>query len=508
MTASAAPSASYDAVVVGARCAGSAAAIALARAGRSVLLVDRTSFPSDTLSTHVNFPSAVAEIQALGALDKVLECDPPKCTHGMVEADGVRCLERFASVDGIDYGLCVPRPHFDHALVRTAVEVGAELRERTSCERLVWDRGRVTGAVLRDAEGNEQTVACKLLIGADGRRSTVARLVGSERPYRGSDNNRACAFFYMDDPKVGTVWRDRLIQLRMQETHALIFPCPDDRVLCLFMGPKEDIPRFRKDPDGMWEEMLRENPAVAERLGGATNRSKLRSTGENPAFFRRSSGAGWALAGDAGHFKDPIIGQGMRDAMRFGRLWGEAAAPVIDDPRALDAALRAVEERRDRECMATYHWGNRESRIFGVSPLHREVLAAWDGADPPRLLHMFDRIRAPHHVLNPLVGARFAAKAMLRRGADRRAILAEAIEELRIDAGIWREELFPRFRNTRQSRSERTDWEWPPRRPARPAPAAGAARPAPVAAAKVDVLDIGESVPLVPDPADPAPVAA
>lgn len=452
----------YDVVVVGARCAGSAAAIALASRGRRVLLVDRTAFPSDTLSTHVNFPSAVAEVAALGALDRVLECDPPRCHHGMVEADGVRCLERFAAVDGIDYGICVPRPHFDDALVRTAVDAGAELRERTSCTDLVWRDGRVAGAVLRNAEGDEETVTCKLLIGADGRRSTVAGLVGSERPYRGSANNRGCAFFYMDDPQVGTEWRDRLIQLRSGPTHALIFPCPDDRVLCLFMGPKEDIPAWRKDPEGMWEAMLVENPAVRERLGGATNFSKLRSSGDNPAFFRRSSGPGWVLAGDAGHFKDPIIGQGMRDAMRFGRLWGEAAAPVLDDPVALDAATQAVEARRDRECMATYHWGNRESRIFPVSPLHRELLSAWDGADPPRLLHMFDRVKAPHHVLNPLVGARFTAKALLRRGTDRRALLAEVVEELRIDAGIWREELFPRFRERRQSRSERRDWVWPP----------------------------------------------
>lgn len=483
MSSSTALPTDYDAVVVGARCAGSAAAIALASRGRRVLLVDRTAFPSDTLSTHVNFPSAVAEVAKLGALDRVLECDPPRCRFGMVEADGVRCLERFAPVDGIDYGICVPRVHFDDALVRTAVAAGAELRERTSCTGLVWRDGRVAGAVLRGADGTEETVTCRLVIGADGRRSTVAGLVGSERPYRGSANNRGCAFFYMDDPQVGTPWRDRLIQLRQGATHALIFPCPDDRVLCLFMGPKEDIPAWRRDPEGMWEAMLRENPAVADRLGGATNFSKLRSSGDNPAFFRRSSGPGWVLAGDAGHFKDPIIGQGMRDAMRFARLWGEAAAPVLDDPAALDAATRAVEARRDRECMATYHWGNRESRIFDVSPLHRELLSAWDGADPPRLLHMFDRVRAPHHVLNPLVGARFTARAMLRRGVDRRALLREVVEELRIDAGIWREELFPRFRSTRQSRSERRDWVWPPLRPvAVTAPAKAEPAPAEVAA--------------------------
>lgn len=466
----------YDALIIGARCAGSAAGIALGRAGRRVLMIDRVSFPSDTLSTHVNFPSAVAEVQALGALERVLECDPPKCHQGMVEAGGARCLSDWEPVDGIDYGICVPRTHFDHALVRTAVEdCGVELREKTSLVDVLWEHGRAVGARLRGPDGEEYEVRSKLLVGADGRRSTVARMVGSERPYRGSNNNRACAFFYMDDPKVGTEWRNRLIQLRQGKTHALIFPCPDDRVLCLFMGPREDVPRFRTDPEGMWEEMLRENPAVAERLGGATNISTLRSSTNNPAFFRRSSGPGWILAGDAGHFKDPIIGQGMRDAMRFGRLWGEAAAPVLDDPEALDQALRAVEDRRDRECMATYHWGNRESRVFTVSPLHQELLGGLGQAHPERLLHMFDRVEAPHRVLNPLVTGRYAVKALLRRGVDRRALLRDIAEELRLDAGIWAEEWRLRrrgsFRSTRPTPDERQDWQWPPQRSSAKPPA-------------------------------------
>lgn len=458
---------SFDAVVIGARCAGSAAAIGLARAGRHVLMVDRVTFPSDTLSTHVNFPSAVAEVQALGALERVLESNPPKCHYGMVEADGSRCIAPWEPIDGIDYGLCVPRTEFDHALVRTAVEDwGVELRERTSIVDLLWEDGRVVGARLRGPDGAEYVVRSKLLVGADGRRSTVAKLVGSERPYRGSNNERACAFFYLDDPKVGTEWRDRLIQLRKGPTHALIFPCPDDRVLCLFMGPKEDIPRFRADPMAMWHAMLRENPAAAERLDGATNISKLRSSADNPAFFRRSSGPGWILAGDAGHFKDPIIGQGMRDAMRFGRLWGEAAAPVLDDPRALDRAMRRVEARRDRECMATYHWGNRESRVFAVSQLHRELLGGLGQTHPERLLHMFDRVEAPHKVLNPLLTGRYAVKALLRRGVNRRSLLHDIVEELRLDASIWAEAARLRrpgaFRSSRPTYDERQDWEWPP----------------------------------------------
>ena len=140
-------------------------------------------------------------------------------------------------------------------------------------------------------------------------------------------------------------------------------------MLVLFMGPAEEIPLFRKDPDGMLRRMLAENPRAAERVGDAPNRTKLRSTGSVAAFYRRSSGPGWALAGDAGHFKDPVIGQGMRDAMRFGRLLGEAAAPVIDDPARLDRTLLDVERGRDRECMASLPLG--QPRVAGHDPRRR-----------------------------------------------------------------------------------------------------------------------------------------
>ena len=227
------------------------------------------------------------------------------------------------------------------------------------------------------------------------------------------------------------------------------------------MGPADEIPLFRRDPDGMWDRMLRENPLAAERVGDAPNRTKMRSTGSVAAFFRRSSGPGWALTGDAGHFKDPVIGQGMRDAMRFGRLLGEAAAPVIHDPVALDAALLRAERERDDQCLAAYHWGNRESRILRPTPLVDEVLREFHRAEPPVLMNMFDRRVKPHRALHPLVGAKLAARAALRRGTDRRALLAEVREELRIDADIWREELRHAFRPTAVTASERPDFEVP-----------------------------------------------
>ncbi len=463
-----------DVVVVGARCAGSAAAIALANAGRKVLAVDRSPFPSDTLSTHLNFPSSVAEMQRLGALGRIRRSGAPECREGMVAANGVECISVFRPVDGIDFALSNPRPAFDLALVETARDAGAEVRERTGLVDVRWSAGRACGVRLRGRDGDEYDVDCSLVIGADGRASTTADRVGAALPYRGSRNGRGLAFFYCDDPQVGTVWRGRVIQLRAGATHTLVFPCPEDRMLVLFMGPAEEIPLFRKDPDGMLAKMLAENPAAAERVGDAPNRTKLRSTGSVAAFFRRSSGPGWALAGDAGHFKDPVIGQGMRDAMRYGRLLGEAAAPVIDDPARLDRAALEVERLRDRECMASYHWGNRESRILPVTPLLCETLRAFHRSDPPHLMDMFDRGRAPHHIMNPLRGAKLAARTAARRGTNRRALLRELREELRIDADIWREELTRPFRPTRVWASERAGFEAPGASAAVARPAVGA----------------------------------
>ncbi len=252
-----------------------------------------------------------------------------------------------------------------------------------------------------------------------------------------------------------------MIQLRAHATHTLVFPCPDDRMLVLFMGPAEEIPLFRKDPQGMWDRMLAENPVAADRVGDAPNRTKMRSTGSVSAFYRRSSGPGWALAGDAGPFKDPVIGQGMRDAMRFGRLLGEAVAPVVHDPAGIDRACLAVERRRDDECRASYHWGNKESRITEPSPLFDEVLRAFDRSEPPYLMQVFDRVAPAHHVLNPVRGGKLALRAALRRGTDRRALLRELREELRVDADTWREELTRPFRPTRVWASERPDFDVP-----------------------------------------------
>src|SRR3954454_17674569 len=164
-----------DAVIVGARCAGSAAAIALARAGRRVVALDRVSFPADTISTHLLWPGGVAELQALGALARVEELGAPPLPRALAGAGDVTVEGDYPPVDGIAHALCVRRPGLDAALVETARAAGAEVREGVRVTEVVFEGGRVAGVRLDD----DAELRAPLVIGADGRRSTVARLVGA-----------------------------------------------------------------------------------------------------------------------------------------------------------------------------------------------------------------------------------------------------------------------------------------------------------------------------------------
>lgn len=459
-----------DVVIVGARCAGTAAAVPLVRGGHRVVVLDRTKFPADALSTHVLVPNGVAELARMGALNRILALNPARVRHlRIVDAD-LEVRERFRPVDGLDYGVCVPRHLQDMALVETAREAGADIRERCAVTHVVWRGGRAAGVVYTDPDGEEREIHAKLVIGADGRRSRVAAEVDAWTPYRASKNGRGFAFRYMDDPRAGTDRHDEFGVYRARRNVALTLPStPEGRVLVVHMCPAEDISGFRKDNEAAWAQKLDEDPVLAERLAGATNLSKVRSTADLSAYYRRSSGAGWALAGDAGHFKDPVTGNGMRDALKHGRLLGEAAAPVLHDPAGLDAALGRWEHGRDQDTLSTYHWGNRESRPDPVSDLVREVLRTFSGDDTPDVSDTFNRMRSIEAIVSPAHLAKGLVAALRRPGADRRAILRQALGELPLEWQARRNRLLDGFRSTKPTGTERDGWDvgTPPGPPSR-----------------------------------------
>ncbi len=400
-----------EVLIVGSRCAGSAAAIPLARRGRSVIAVDSAAFPSDTLSTHLFFPHHWAELERLGARKRVLDLDPPLHTHGGLGSPGVDVIGRYGPYEGLDHGSCVRRPGLDLALVQTAREAGAEVREHTRVTSLLRDdTGRVTGVQVRHRDGAQSSITARLVIGADGRRSTVARLVGSREHHR-CENQRMMAYaYYLDAPDA---CRSLAMQWREGDDLVTVFPCDGGQLVALLMPPVARAEEFRADADAAFAAAIDRVPAFRERLSGCTRQGRVFTSVSHPSYFRHSHGPGWALAGDAGHFKDPVTAQGIRDALRFGRLLGEAAAPHLDDPAALDAALAAWEADRDAQCLPMYQWANGLGLGETISPIESAAYR-WFADDPARateLLDVFSRRRRPTQVFTPARLVRWVAAA-------------------------------------------------------------------------------------------------
>jgi len=478
----ASPNERADVVIVGARCAGSAAAAMLAAAGRRVIVIDRTRFPADTLSTHAMFPSGCAEFQRIGAWPRIREeIRPAELEHvRLTLGDGTEARERWEPVDGIDFGVSIPRDLLDVVLVENARERGADVRERCSLQEVLWRHGRVVGVSYRNADGGAHTILADVVIGADGRRSSVAAGVGAWHPFRASKNGRGLVFRYMDDPRAGAPESRTMWQWRDGNSLAFAFPNPNDRIICLFMGDADEVAWARKDPDGYWAAKLAQHPGCASRLEGATGMTKLRSTDDTHAYWRASSGPGWVLAGDASHFKDPVTGQGMGDALRMGRTLGEALAPVIGDPVATDRATRRWEHETARHCLHAYHFANFETIVDDVSPVFRELIREFGGDEQPAISHIFGRTRATQDVITwPRMG-RALVRALVR-GPDRWRSLKFGLNFARIQAEVRREISRDRFRESDTVRgSDHPGWTpWKP--PSlRPSTAADSAGPAPV----------------------------
>jgi flavin-dependent dehydrogenase len=404
-----------DAIVVGARPAGSATAIALARAGRRVVVLDRSRFPSDTLSTHLLWPGGLAELRALGALARVEAVGAPRLPIGMAIGHDIEVRGRYSTVDGIGYAMCVRRKGLDAALVQTARESGAEVREGCRVTGLIIRSGRVCGVRFTDRDGAEGELHAPLVVGADGRRSTVAKLVGAREPYRREPSGRACFYGYWTDPRPD--WRDVAAQWRVGPELGTAFPCDQEHVLCLLQPPEARAGDFRGDTEAEYLRTIKAMPGLADRLRGAELVGGIRSATGIESYFRRSSGPGWALPGDAGHFKDPVTAQGIRDALRYGRLLGEAAAPVLHTD-ALDETLLAWERRREADCIEVYQWTNGLARGEEMTPLEVELYraASKDPSLTTGMLDVYARSRRPSEVATPLRSAGLAAAALTRPG--------------------------------------------------------------------------------------------
>ena len=292
-------------------------------------------------------PQRLRRVPAHGRAGRgsVDELDPRAVRLVQIDVDvDTDAASASSPVDGIDYGVCVPRNLQDVQLVEAAREQGADVRERCSVERVLWRAGRAGGVVYSDADGARARGRAELVVGADGRRSTVAA--------RGRRVARPTASRATAAASSSATWTTRcrrprhaetICQWRDGDSFALRVPQPQRPRSCPVHGRRGRGRRgAQRTPRATGAASSREHPGCRGALAGATSDDEAALDRRHQAFFRASSGPGWALAGDAGHFKDPVTGQGMRDAMWMGRTLAEA----------LRAGARRPGRDRPRHCGA------------------------------------------------------------------------------------------------------------------------------------------------------------
>lgn len=418
----------YDAVVVGARCAGSPLATLLAEGGLSVALVDRATFPSDTPSTHIFQAEGVACLDRLGVLDRVVATGAPWLERVSMRLDDVVVTVPWPTRAG-DPGpsLCVRRALLDAILVDRAAAAGVSLHVGTSVTGLVHDDGRVGGVRVRD-DGGEAVLRAPLVVGADGRASTVARLVGARR-YHVVPNQRFAYWGYYD----GARW-DSPASLTIERWGTeFVIACPADSGLYLVIvfPPLDRRAEFRADAQAAFDATVASCPTVAGVVAGARRVGRLSAMLSHQAFFRTSSGPGWALVGDAGHFKDPAPGQGISDALR--QVERLAPAVVGSWGGGVDAAVRRWERWRNADAYEM-HWFATDMGGGGAVPLVlveivRGMLAAPDGGR--RMFDVFNHRERPSAILSPAQLARATTRLLAGGRHPRADVLAEVRQVLR-----------------------------------------------------------------------------
>ena len=343
-----------DVVVVGCGPAGASTAITLAQRGRRVIVLSGATLRSDTAAPRVMTPRAVAALRGLGALDRVLATGAPPLKLVRLGAEGDESAAHCPSPEGCGFGISVRRAELDAALLDTARESGTDVWEGARAVGPMWAGGRLAGVRATTESGEDIQVRARVVIGADGRRSTVAGWVGSAEPYRSLPNGLGMVWRFVDDPRPA---RDSLLRTRVENTIGYHIPC-NDGALVVLVAPRDDIARFSADPDGLRGGQLALHPRLAELVHGADGRKEQWCTEELAGYFRLSSGPGWALVGSAGQFTDPVAGQGTQDGLVWGQVLGEKLTAALDkDDRSIDEGLRAYERERDLGVLPSAYFG-------------------------------------------------------------------------------------------------------------------------------------------------------
>jgi 2-polyprenyl-6-methoxyphenol hydroxylase-like FAD-dependent oxidoreductase len=367
----------YDAVIVGARAAGAATAMLLARAGLDVLVVDRSQYGDDTISTHALMRGGVLQLHRWGLLPQIIAAGTPPVRRTTFHIGRERTAVDIKPSHGVDALYAPRRTVLDPILADAAIAAGAEIRYGSTVSALRRDDdGRIIGITGHDANGRFFDATARITIGADGMNSAVAHRVQAPVQRAGIS---AAAFVYGYWSGVVTDGYDWFFR---PGAAAGVIPTNDSQA-CVFVGttPKGFRRNLVRNPlDGYLALLRAVAPEAAARLADAGRPDKLHRFPGRPGFIRRPWGPGWALVGDAGYFKDPIAAHGLTDALRDAELLARAVVEVATHGRDETAAFGDYETTRNQlsdslfttaDTIASFTWDATE-----VGPLLLQLSAS------------------------------------------------------------------------------------------------------------------------------------
>jgi menaquinone-9 beta-reductase len=405
----------FDVIVIGARCAGSPLATLLTERGLSVCVIERATLPSDTPSTHGIQPSGVKALGRLGVLDR-LSALAPALDSVFLALDKNRAEVDLRALLGAPM-MSVRRGTLDTILCDRAREAGAEVRTGTTLTDLLREDGRVVG--VRTTAGD---LRARLVVGADGARSTLARLVGAEEYHR-TAAGRAFLWSYFEGIDQG----DRIWIGNVGDDSFLAGPTDGGLFRAALATPIERRDELRAGREPAFEEGIRHWPELGAALDGGRRAAPVQLMTNWHGFFRRSAGPGWALVGDAGHFKDPTPGQGIADALRQVEHLAPAIEEALGGPDPTDEPLRKWWQWRDEDAWEMYWLANDMGRPLS-SPLISAALYRRTASDPAqveRMFRVFNHDLPPARLVPARTGLSIIGEALRENRGSRRTVLAE-----------------------------------------------------------------------------------
>lgn len=362
----------YDAIIVGARCAGSPTAMLLARMGYRVLLLDKASFPSDTISTHLIHPPGIAALRRWGLLDRLLASGcPPIDTYAF--DFGPVTISGMPGTEESPVAYAPRRTVLDKILVDAAAESGAEVREEFTVDELLIEDGRVTGIRGHDKDGGSVTEKARLVIGADGRNSLVAEHVQAEQ-YNEKPQLLAGYYSYWS----GLSMNGRFETYVRPNRGFAAWPTNDDLTLVIAGWPFAEFKANKTDIEGNFLKTIDMAPAFASRLRAGKREDRFYGAAV-PNYFRKPFGEGWALVGDAGYNKDFITAQGISDAFRDAELCAAATEEAFSGGRPFDEAMSRYQSARDQQVLPTFEFTTMLATLEPPPEQLQQLLGAMQG---------------------------------------------------------------------------------------------------------------------------------